>query len=375
MNTYREASRLILIYAEEAADRFKYVENSGSLYRKLSECVREQDRACRGMDLGAENSKLALMSLPLWAGVQLNIYNLLLTLLHLWQNRRALAVNAIICSISSSNVLLSLSCFLLIYLVNGKAIITSSGQTNPLYCIGLFLWLSSCGVSFWSIAWLNVFYCVKVVSLSMECLRTLKRNISSVTCAALILTNVGSFLLFSPFLSLRMVPLQLNPTYGTNGSIVRNASHTLLLEFAPWIDSTFYVATFICLLCPLPLMVMLPTALRLVVHLCQHTLSLRRNQTQCQGSASYLQVCKLTVSLVGVYLTSLFIVSIYLISRLDETDLGYEMAMLACTFYSVSTAALLTASSRHLKDRLHCRSCWRDSDPANSRQTTETVST
>ncbi|XP_041957437.1 taste receptor type 2 member 40-like [Alosa sapidissima] len=328
------------------------------------------------MASGSDVSELAMMSMPLWAGVPLNIYNLLLTLLQLWRSRKAPVVNAVVCSISLSNVLLSLSCFLLMLLVSTSTMATRDGQMNPIFSAVLFLWLASCCVSFWSIAWLNVFYCVKVVSFSMECFGALKRNISSLVGAALLLTFVVSCLLLSPFLTLRLVIYRLNGTHATNASGPQNASYSAVIDFAPWINTTLYTATFICLLCPLPLMVMLPTSLRLVVHLCQHTLALRKNQTQCQSSASYLQVCKLTVSLVGVYITTLLIVSFFFISHLQGDKISYHIIMVGCTFYCMSTAGLLTASNRHLKDRLRCGPCWKDpSEPASKGQSRETVLT
>ncbi|XP_062400158.1 taste receptor type 2 member 40 [Sardina pilchardus] len=320
--------------------------------------------------------ELAAMSVPLWAGVLLNVYNLLLTLAQLWRRRTAAVVNAVVCSISLGNVLLSLSCFLLIVLISADATVTRDGRVHPLFSAGLFLWLASCCVSFWSIAWLNVFYCVKVVSFSMECFGALKRNVDALVGVDLFLTFVASCLLLSPFLTLRLVFYPLNGAHGTNASGAQNASFSAAMLFAPWIDTNLYTAAFVCLLCPFPLMVMLPTSLRLVVHLCRHTLALRKNQTQVQSSASYLQVCKLTVSLVGVYVTTLFIVSFFFISHLQGNLISYSVIMVGCTFYCVCSAGLLTASNRHLKDRLRCGPCWKDpSEPASKGQSKETALT
>ena len=326
------------------------------------------------MAFGWGVSELALMGAPLCAGILLNTCNLILTLLQMWSSRKALAVSAIICSISCGNVLLGLACMAVMLLVFAETTVIS-GEVNPLFSAALFFWMNSCFVSFWSIAWLSVFYCVTVVSFSMEWLKALKRSISSLTGAALLVTLIGSWLLFSPFFTLRLVIVQLNTTDVTNASATQNQSYSAGIEFAPWIDSTLYTATFIFLLCPLPLMVMLPTSLRLVLHLCRHMLALRRNQTQCQSSDSYLLVCKLTVSLVGVYVITLLIVSLFFISKLQsQSAMSYDVIMLGCTFYCVASGGLVTASNRHLKEKLRCGACWTDPpDQASKSQTRDTA--
>ncbi|KAL2091811.1 hypothetical protein ACEWY4_011609 [Coilia grayii] len=309
------------------------------------------------MAVSSDVSDLALVVLALGFAILLNAGNCVLTLLPLWSSRKMSVVSAVISSISLSNVLLGLSCISTMLLIFCKAQVSSAAEVNPLFTASLFLWLSSCFVSFWCIAWLSVLYCVKVVSFSTGCCRALKRNISRLVCAALLLTPISSIALVSPFFTLRYVRTLLNSTNEINVTNTHNASYQGSLVFAPGVDITLYTTVFICLLCPLPLAVMLPTSLRLVGHLCQHTLALRRNQTQCQSSASYLLVCKLTVSLVAVYATTLFIVSFFFASSLSRSGITYDVVVLGCTFYCVMTGALMAASNRQLKDKLHCGQC------------------
>ncbi|XP_063078272.1 uncharacterized protein LOC134468259 [Engraulis encrasicolus] len=424
------------------------------------------------MAVSSNATELGLVLLALAFGAVLNAANLLLTLLPLYRSGGGAAsavsgggkvtvVSGVICSISLSNTLLSLSCIAIMLMVFYGTLATRSGQVNPFFTAMLYVWLSSCFVSFWAIAWLSVLYCVKVVSFSCGFLRVLKRNISVLVSAALLLTPPSALLLAGPMLTLRYVfvpipalthnatiitlpPLTHNATIVTPPALTHNATNITLppttsplahnatnttsrailqsttdatstmplnitfnlntasnfnvsnsnlnagsaitnpsnlttssstnplnvsssnlnassypaggfqvsMELVEGLDIMLYTMIFVCVMSVLPLMVMVPAALRLVAHLFQHTWALRRNQTPSQSSASYLQLCKLTVSLVAVYAATLLIVSFYFMSLLAGSNMPYDIIMLGCTFYCVLTGTLLAASNRQIRDTL-----------------------
>ncbi|KAK7135682.1 hypothetical protein R3I94_014370 [Phoxinus phoxinus] len=236
----------------------------------------------------------------------------------------------------------------------------------------MYLMMTCSFNSFWAIAWLSLFYCIKVVSFSSECFQTLKRKISSVINAAVLLSCSFSFLFFTPLFSLDLVySSEMDENYN-----VKDIANLTCPQpsFTIDIDENAYAAAVICLLCPIPLMIMLPTSVRMVVHLCAHTLALQKNKTQVQGSDSYLLVCKITISLVGVYLSTLFIVFLFIIIRLIGEFITYHTLASAFSFYSGMTSLLLTASNRHLKDKLWSLFCCRKPQEQSSKsQTVETV--
>ncbi|KAL0186831.1 hypothetical protein M9458_018501, partial [Cirrhinus mrigala] len=207
-------------------------------------------------------------------------------------------VGLILNVISISNIILVLGTF---------ALVVSVFQNDQIWCvkpyplairIEVYLMMTSSFISFWAIAWLSLFYCIKVVNFSSECFRALKRNISSVINAAVLLSCMLSCLLFFPMFSLDIVEsLEKND----NVSDITNLTCPQP-SFTLQMNANAYAAAILCLLCPIPLMIMLPTSIRMVAHLCAHTLALKKNQTQVQGSDSYVLVCKITISLVGVYL-------------------------------------------------------------------------
>ncbi|KAL4660336.1 taste receptor type 2 member 4-like [Arapaima gigas] len=299
-----------------------------------------------------------------------NSLNLVVTVLHQLRTEGYQTASLIISCISLSNMLLELS-------TAGIVGILSTGmfclqQVHPLVKIVLFFWFTSSYMSFWSIAWLSVFYCVKVVSASSEFIKMLKRNISSIINVALVLTGLGSALIMIPFFFLQGQ----NPSNVTmTASTTKNTSCTILTPTLPaWINSNIYMYIVIGFLCPVPLAIMLSTSLRLVIYLCKHTISLRKNKTKIQSTDSYLLVCKLTVSLVAVYLATLAAVGIFLMARMAKVDLDSSTLELSFSFYCTATAILLTASNKYLKQKILTLLCWRKvAQPATSTQSQTTT--
>ncbi|XP_056093431.1 taste receptor type 2 member 40-like [Rhinichthys klamathensis goyatoka] len=302
-------------------------------------------------------------------GVSGNLFNLVFTIQQQVKTRTIQTVGLILNVISISNIILVLATF---------SLVMGVFQDPQIWCITpyplsirieTYLMMTCSFNSFWAIAWLSLFYCIKVVSFSSECFQTLKRKISSVINAAVLLSCSFSFLFFIPLFS-----LDIAKSLDQNDSVNDIANMTCPQpSFTIDINENAYAAAIICLLCPIPLMIMLPTSVRMVVHLCAHTLALQKNKTQVQGSDSYLLVCKITISLVGVYLSTLFIVSLFIIIRLIGEFITYHTLASAFSFYSGMTSLLLTASNRHLKDKLWSLFCCRKAQEQSSKsQTVET---
>ncbi|XP_077080012.1 taste receptor type 2 member 40-like, partial [Siphateles boraxobius] len=303
-------------------------------------------------------------------GVSGNLFNLIFTIQQQVKTRTIQTVGLILNVISISNIILVLATFSLVMGVFQDAQIWCITPYPLSVRIEIYLMMTCSFNSFWAIAWLSLFYCIKVVSFSSECFQTLKRKISSVINAAVLLSCSFSFLLFIPVFSLDIK----NSLEDENYNVTDIANTTcpqpsLTID----IDENAYAAAIIFLLCPIPLMIMLPTSVRMVVHLCAHTLALQKNKTQVQGSDSYLLVCKITICLVGVYLTTLFIVSLFIIIRLIGEFITYHTLASAFSFYGGMTSLLLTASNRHLKDKLWSLFCCRKAREQSSKsQTVET---
>ncbi|KAG1973867.1 taste receptor, type 2, member 200, tandem [Pimephales promelas] len=249
-------------------------------------------------------------------GVSGNLFNLVFTIQQQVKTRTIQTVGLILNVISISNIILVLATF---------SLVMGVFQDPQIWCIKPyplsirtegFLMMTCSFNSFWAIAWLSLFYCIKVVSFSSECFQTVKRNISSVINAAVLLSCSFSFLFFLPAFSLDLVS-----SLDQNDNVTDTANITCPQpSFTIDINFNAYGAAAFCLLCPIPLMIMLPTSVRMVVHLCAHTMALQKNKTQVQGSDSYLLVCKITISLVGVYLTTLFIVSLFIIISFKQAS-------------------------------------------------------
>lgn len=316
------------------------------------------------MGFGELICELIALGVMVGTGVVWNSFNLVMTIQKQRKTTSVQTTSLIIISISISNITLVLSCFVIMVSITLNPMILCNMITKPQYLTMLYLWLSSNCMSFWSIAWLSVFYCVKVVNFSSECFRVLKRNISFITNSALVLSCLGSFLLFFPFFTLYTPGSEpvTRMAYGINNtSNTTNATYFTcnIPIFAPPIDTDIYSMTFLCFLCPLPLMIMLPASIRMVVYLCQHVLTLRKNQTQVQSLDSYLTVCKITVSLVGVYLTTLIIVAFFFIFKLLMLNVSFLLIIFGFSFYCIMTAVLLTASETYLKKKFWRLCCFK----------------
>ncbi|XP_016389514.1 taste receptor type 2 member 40-like [Sinocyclocheilus rhinocerous] len=299
-------------------------------------------------------------------GVSGNIFNLIFTIQQQVKTRSIQTVGLILNVISINNIILVLATF---------ALVVSVFQNPQIWCIRpyplvirteIYLMMSCSFISFWAIAWLSLFYCIKVVNFSSECFRPLKRNISSVINAAVLLSCVLSSLLFFPMFSLDVAD-SLEKNHNMND--IANLTCPLP-SFTIQMNANAYAAAILCLLCPIPLMIMLPTSIRMVVHLCAHMLALKKNQTQVQGSDSYLLVCKITISLVGVYMSTLCIVALFIILRLIGQFITYHTLASAFSFYSGMTSLLLTASNRYLKEKLWSLFCCRKAEEQTSKSQT-----
>ncbi|XP_043103900.1 taste receptor type 2 member 40-like [Puntigrus tetrazona] len=299
-------------------------------------------------------------------GVSGNIFNLIFTIEQQVKTRSIQTVGLILNVISVNNVILVIATFALVFSVFQNPVIWCIRPYPLSIRSEIYLMMSCSFTSFWAIAWLSLFYCIKVVNFSTEFFRALKRNISSVINAAVLLSCVFSSLLFFPLFSLDVSDLM---DKNQNMNDIANLTCPQP-SFTIEMNANAYAAAILCLLCPIPLMVMLPTSIRMVIHLCAHTLALKKNQTQVQGSDSYLLVCKITISLVGVYMSTLCIVALFITIRLIGQFITYHTLAGAFSFYSGMTSLLLTASNRYLKEKFWSLFCCRKAEEQASKSQT-----
>ncbi|XP_040897860.1 taste receptor type 2 member 40 [Toxotes jaculatrix] len=300
---------------------------------------------------GSAELKLCGTAFLLVLGVLANIFNLVVMLVQQYRSGCVKTVAVIICFISLGNVLLQTSTFVLVASVWAGVL---CWPVLPLFfCVVLFVWLSSSSVSFWSVAWLSVLYCMRVLSFSSALLRALKENISAILNVSLVLTFLTSCVMFTPFFYLHFQSKTLAPNNMTG-----NAACAIRKPLFPaWVDVDVYVIIFICYLTLMPLMIMLPTSLRLVVYLCKHTLSMQKKQSGSHTADSYLLLCRLTVALVWVYLTTLLTISLYYFHAIFASGLSADMLFLGLSFYCAASAILLTCSNKTLREKLRVLLC------------------
>lgn len=294
--------------------------------------------------LESDDLKLCGVALLLVLGVLANVFNLGVML---WQQPRSSGertVALIICFISLGNILLQTSTFVLVASI--RAGLLCRPHLPLFFSAVLYVWFISSSLSIWSVALLSVFYCVRVRGFSRSLCRALDENISTVLNVAMMIMFLTSCVTFSPFLGLHFQGQRLNVTE-TDACVLRKP----LLP--AWIDINAYVISFICYLTLMPSTIMLPTSLSLVVYLCRHTARRQRG-----GLAEpYLLVCRLTVALVWVYLTTLLIISLYYFHALFASGLSADVLFLGLSFYCVACAALLSCSNKHLREKLRALLC------------------
>ncbi|XP_073321754.1 taste receptor, type 2, member 200, tandem duplicate 1 [Pagrus major] len=290
---------------------------------------------------GAADLKLCGTTLLLVLGVLANVFNFGVMLRHQWRSGGVKTVAVIICFISLGNILLQICTFVLVASV--WAGVLCRPDLPFFFCVVLFMWLSSSSISFWSVAWLSVFYCMRVLSFSSVLFRTLKENITTILNITMVVTLLTSCVMFTPFLYLHFQSKTLP-------NMTEKAACVIRKPLLPnWVDINVYVIVFISYLTLMPLMIMLPTSLRLVVYLCKHTLAM---QSRSHTADSYLLVCRLTVALVWVYLTTLLTISLYYFHAIFASGLSADMLFLGLSFYCVASAILLTCSNKNLREML-----------------------
>lgn len=294
--------------------------------------------------LESNDLKLCGIALFLVLGVLANLFNLGVML---WQQRGSAGertVAVVICFISLGNILLQTSTFVLVASI--RAGVLCRPHLPFFFSAVLYVWFISSSVSIWSVAWLNVFYCVKVRRFSWGICRALEENISSILNVTMVIMFLTSCVMFIPFFGLHVQGQHLNVTE-------MGACVTRKPLLPAWVDVNAYVITFICYLTLIPSTVMLPTSLGLVVYLCRHTAKTQRSSS----AGSYQLVCRLTVALVWVYLATLLVISLYYFHALFASGLSADMLFLGLSFYCVACAALLSCSNKHLRGKLRVLRC------------------
>ncbi|XP_049433684.1 LOW QUALITY PROTEIN: taste receptor type 2 member 40 [Epinephelus fuscoguttatus] len=294
---------------------------------------------------GPADLRLGSTPLLLVLGVLANVFNFGVMLVQQCRSGGVKTVAIIVCFISLSNILLQISTFVLVASV-WVGVLRWLDLTF-FYCVVLFVWLSSSSVSFWSVARLSVFYCVRILSFTSVLFKTFKENISTILNVTLVVTLLTSCVMFTPFLSLHYHSKTLVPNVTEEAACVIRKP-----LFPAWVDVNVYVITFICYLTLMPSMIMLPTSLRLVVYLRKHTLSVLKKQSSSHTAESYLLVCRVTVALVWVYLTTLLTISFYYFHAIFASGLSADMLFFSLSFYCVASAILLNRSNKNLREKL-----------------------
>lgn len=295
---------------------------------------------------GVADLKLCGVALLLVLGVLANIFNMGVMLWQQWRSGGMMTMTVIICFISLGNIFLQICTFVLVAYTWVGVLCWS--RLPFFFCVVLFVWLSSSSVSFWSVAWLSVFYCVKVLRFSSGFFRMLRENLSCILNVTMLVTLLTSCMMFTPFLYLHFQSKLQNGT-DIPACVIKKP----LLPV--WIHVNTYVIIFISYLTLMPSMIMLPTSLSLVVYLCKHTLAVRK---QSSSTESYVFVCRLMVALVWVYLTTLLIISLYYFHAIFASGLSADILFLGLSFYCVACAVLLSCSNKYLREKcmvLVCR--------------------
>ncbi|MGH0151450.1 UNVERIFIED_CONTAM: hypothetical protein FKN15_024100 [Acipenser sinensis] len=290
-------------------------------------------------------------------GVLWNLFNLVMTV-HLQRKSKSYqTLEFIISCISLSNMILDLSMICFLYLYEFKIYCTTDmGRVMP---VVFFILYSTSASSFWSIAWLCIFYCVKIISLPAALFIKLKRNISLVVNGAIILSVFFCFFLFCPFLYL--IPIMpanatANDTYNINNTLGTPCTKPAF-DFPETFARDLYFFIFVLFLCPIPLIIMVTTSSQLVVHLYKHTQQMKRNQNEFQSRSSYLLICKMIISLLVVYLFTITLAFVYLLTHGKKEQMSTEFLVLDMAFYCAATGVLLTATNKNLKEKLMSVSC------------------
>ncbi|MBN3296101.1 taste receptor type 2 member 40-like [Amia ocellicauda] len=291
-------------------------------------------------------------------GMLWNVCNIVMIVPQLCQSKDRQCVDFIILCISVSNVLLDISAFG--YLFINQFELHCHTELHTIIRIVFYVFFSATCLSFWSITWLCVFYCVKIVSFPMAFFVKLKRNIPSVINVALILTVVSCLILYIPFFFFSL------PTHEENDTLNIKCPE-LSVHFSKPINRNLYLYTFLCFLCPIPLSFMLTTSISLVSHLCKHTRSMKKNETSFQSRNAYMLIVKMIISLVVVYLVTIIMAFICFIIQEKSTDLANHIIIPNMAFFCLATGVLLTITNKNLKEKFMAACCCKktQTDPAN----------
>ncbi|MBN3322498.1 TR129 protein, partial [Atractosteus spatula] len=297
-------------------------------------------------------------------GIAWNIWNLGVVSHQLCKSKTYQTVDLIILCISSSNILLDISAFG--YLFTIEFDLHCMKELHTVVRTILYVFFSTTCLSFWSITWLCVFYCVKIVNIPMAFFIIVKRNISSVINAALILSVLGCLIMYAPFFFFELPSHAENTT--ANGTLNIDCPD-LKVNFSSPIDTDAYLYIFLCFLCPIPLAIMLTTSIQLVSHLWKHTRSMKKNENKFQSRDSYLLIVRMILSLVFVYLLTICIAFICFLIQKQSSQLANQILIPNMSFFCMATGILLTTTNKNLKEKFTTVCCCKK--PQNETRVSE----
>uniref|UniRef100_H3A4K0 Taste receptor type 2 n=1 Tax=Latimeria chalumnae TaxID=7897 RepID=H3A4K0_LATCH len=197
--------------------------------------------------------------------------------------------------------------------------------------------------SSWFMAWLCLFYCVKIIKVNWRTFLKLKRRISSVVKVLIVVTLVGCLVVVLPIIF--YIQLQSNTT-----SISAQCKNYYITENNIHVYGAFlsFFTSF------LPLAIMLASSMMIVTFLCKHSRKMSKNtkavsRSHGDGPAA---VAKTITSLTVLYVVCTGTV-FALNSLVVLEDNVLVFIALSCSVYSAGCSMILIVKTVKLKER--CR--------------------
>ncbi|XP_014354050.2 taste receptor type 2 member 1-like [Latimeria chalumnae] len=198
-------------------------------------------------------------------------------------------------------------------------------------------------LAFWFMAWLCLFYCVKIIKVNWRTFLKLKRRISSVVKVLIVVTLVGCLAMVLPIIF--YIQLQSNTT-----SISAQCKNYYITENNIHVYGAFlsFFTSF------LPLAIMLASSMMIVTFLCKHSRKMSKNtkavsRSHGDGPAA---VAKTITSLTVLYVVCTGTV-FALNSLVVLEDNVLVFIALSCSVYSAGCSMILIVKTVKLKER--CR--------------------
>ncbi|XP_043941473.1 taste receptor type 2 member 143-like [Protopterus annectens] len=247
----------------------------------------------------------------------------------------------IITSLAVSNILAQVIQFIVIT-------ISALHTWHPGYQYFYFFHLFSCSLSSWLLAWLCIFYCVKIINSSHNCFLWIKKKTVCMTPHILLGIVVCSTIISG------------TASFVTESTTLVNVTGTTGNYTLKYICSACTTGHYLYLACAsfLPFIILVTSSIVIIIYLCQHA---QKMETILQGSGSlgaeiHIRVIKMFFSIIFIY-TLIFsaVISYALFAEYIKDVSSIILAMLYVTF-PFNSSCLIIYSNTKLRSR--CVSIW-----------------